>query len=66
MNGKHVSFSPIVLDPFVGPHLFERLDDLYRREQIKGFYFFANAILMKPKISERLLFYADKLTVNLS
>ncbi len=66
MGGKYVSLSPIVGDPFVDPHLFERLDDLYEREQIEGFYFFTNAISMKPKICERLLSYADKLTIHVS
>lgn len=66
MGGKYVSLTPIVGDPFVDPHIFERLDDLYRRPEIEGFYFYTNAILMKPEVSERLLAYSDKLKVFIS
>ncbi len=66
MNGKCVSLTPIVGDPFIDPHIFERLDCLHQRTQIENFYFFTNAILMKPEIGERLLIYADKLAVHIS
>ncbi|MGB3557061.1 MAG: radical SAM protein, partial [Geitlerinemataceae cyanobacterium] len=29
MGGKHVAITPIVGDPFVDPHIFDRLDDLH-------------------------------------
>ncbi|MCL1464461.1 radical SAM/SPASM domain-containing protein [Argonema galeatum] len=66
MGGKYVSMTPIVGDPFVDPHLFARLDDLYKRPEIEGFYFYTNAILMKPQVSEKLLVYGDKLKVHVS
>ncbi|HAX77157.1 MAG TPA: hypothetical protein DCY88_15310 [Cyanobacteria bacterium UBA11372] len=66
MGGKYVSMTPIVGDPFVDPHIFDRLDDLYRRPQIEGFYFYTNAILMKPDVSDRLMAYGDKLKVHVS
>lgn len=66
MGGKYVSLTPIVGDPFVDRHLFERLDDLDKRPQIKGFYFYTNAILMKPHVSQRLLTYGDKLDIYVS
>lgn len=66
MGGKYVSLTPIVGDPFVDPHLFERLDYLYQCPEIEGFYFYTNAILMKPEVSEKLLAYADKLMVYVS
>jgi len=66
MGGKYVSLTPIVGDPFVDPHIFDRLDDLYQRPQIEGFYFYTNAILMKPEVSEKLLAYGDKLKIHVS
>jgi MoaA/NifB/PqqE/SkfB family radical SAM enzyme len=66
MGGRNVSLTPIVGDPFVDPYLFERLDDLHRRPEIVYFYFYTNAILMKPGVSERLMAYGDKLRVKVS
>ncbi|MFB2895266.1 radical SAM protein [Aerosakkonemataceae cyanobacterium BLCC-F50] len=66
MGGKYISLTPIVGDPFVDPHLFARLDDLYKRQEIEGFYFYTNAILMKPQVSEKLLVYGDKLKIHVS
>lgn len=66
MGGRYVSLTPIVGDPFVDSHLFERLDDLDRRPQIQGFDFYTNGILMKPSVSSRLLNYQQKLHIHLS
>lgn len=66
MGGKHVAITPIVGDPFVDPYIFDRLDDLYNRPQIQGFHFYTNAILMKPKIIDRLLQYGERLTIFVS
>lgn len=66
LGGKYISMTPIVGDPFVDPHLFQRLDYLYQHPQIEGFYFYTNAILMKPEVSEKLLTYADKLQIYVS
>lgn len=66
MGGKHISLTPIVGDPFVDRYLFDRLDYLYSLPQIESFYFFTNAILMTPEVSEKLLTYGDKLSVHVS
>lgn len=66
MGGKYVSLTPIVGDPFVDPQIFQRLDYLYQKPQIEGFYFYTNAILMKPLVSEKLMRYGDKLHIYVS
>jgi len=66
MGGHHVSLTPIVGDPFVDKHLFERLDWLMQLEAIRGISFYTNAILMTPEKSRRLLDYAAKLHVHVS
>src|SRR5437763_7733554 len=66
MRGHHVSMTPLVGDPFVDPHLFERLDELYRRPEIDHYYFYTNGILMTPANGERLLAYAPKFRVHVS
>ena len=66
LGGSHVSLTPIVGDPFVDPHLFERLDDLARRPEIRGFYFFTNAIRMTRRHSRRLVGYGERLRVCVS
>ncbi|MBD2167448.1 radical SAM protein [Calothrix membranacea FACHB-236] len=66
MGGKYISLTPIVGDPFIDRHLFERLNDLNKRAEIKGFYFYTNSILMKPQISEKLLAYGEKLNIYVS
>ncbi len=66
LGGSHVSLTPIVGDPFVDPHLFERLDHLARRAEIRGFYFFTNAILMIRRQSRRLMGYGERLKVCVS
>jgi len=66
MGGKYVSLTPIVGDPFIDCHLFERLNDLNKRPEIQGFYFYTNAILMKPHVSEKLLAYGEKLNIYVS
>lgn len=66
MGGNYVSLTPIVGDPFVDRNIFERLDYLYSLPEIKGFYFYTNAILMKPQVSQRLLAYGEKLEIHVS
>ena len=66
MGGRGVSLTPIVGDPFVDRHLFERLDYLNQKSEIQGFYFYTNAILMKPAVIDRLLAYSDKLSIFVS
>lgn len=66
MGGRHVSLTPIVGDPFVDKHLFERLDHLAGLDAIAGISFYTNAILMTREKIERLLGYAAKLHVHVS
>ncbi len=66
LGGKHISLTPIVGDPFVDPHIFTRLDYLNKCSNIEGFYFFTNAILMKPQVSENLMRYGGKLSIYIS
>ncbi|MGH7900066.1 MAG: radical SAM protein, partial [Candidatus Binatia bacterium] len=66
MGGAHVSLTPIVGDPFLDPHLFERLERLAAESAIRGFYFFTNAIRMTPEIGERLLGYGERLRICVS
>lgn len=66
MGGRSVSLTPIVGDPFVDKHMFERLDDLMGREEIRSMSFYTNAILMTREKSERLMAYAEKLHVHVS
>ncbi len=66
LGGSHVSLTPIVGDPFVDPHLFERLDHLAQRPEIQGFYFFTNAIRMTRRHSRRLVGYGERLRVCVS
>jgi radical SAM protein with 4Fe4S-binding SPASM domain len=66
MGGHHVSLTPIVGDPFVDKHLFERLDHLMALEAVTGISFYTNAILMTRERSERLMAYASKLHVHVS
>lgn len=66
MGGHHVSLTPIVGDPFVDRHLFERLDFLMGLEGVRGISFYTNAILMGPDKCERLMAYAAKLHVHVS
>lgn len=66
MGGRHVSLTPIVGDPFVDKHLFERLDLLMDEPRVVGISFYTNAILMTPEKSARLMRYAAKLHVHVS
>lgn len=59
-GGREVDLTPIVGDPFVDKHLFERLDDLAARPRIRRFHFYTNAILMKPELAPRLLGYGER------
>jgi radical SAM protein with 4Fe4S-binding SPASM domain len=63
MGGSDVDLTPIVGDPFVDRHLFDRLDYLNSFPQIRRFCFFTNAILMKAVHYPKLLKYGSKLTV---
>ena len=66
MGGRTISLTPIVGDPFVDKHIFERLDWLMAQERITGISFYTNAILMDAAKSERLMAYAGKLHVHVS
>lgn len=66
MGGHHVSLTPIVGDPFVDKHVFDRLDHLMALDAVKGISFYTNAILMTAEKSERLMRYASKLHVHVS
>lgn len=66
MGGRHVSLTPIVGDPFVDKHVFERLDLLMNEPRVHGISFYTNAILMTPEKSARLMQYAAKLHVHVS
>lgn len=66
MGGHHVSLTPIVGDPFVDKHVFERLDHLMALDAVTGISFYTNAILMTREKSERLMRYASKLHVHVS
>lgn len=66
MGGKYVSLTPIVGEPLVDRYFFDRLNYLDKIPEIKGFYFYTNGILMKPKVSEKLLAYGDKLSIYVS
>lgn len=66
MGGRHVSLTPIVGDPFVDKHVFERLEHLMALDAVHGISFYTNAILMTAEKSERLMRYAAKLHVHVS
>ena len=66
MGGQAVSLTPIVGDPFVDKFMFERLDLLQARPQIRQIGFYTNAILMQGEKAERLFDYEDKLHVHVS
>lgn len=58
-----IDLTPIVGDPFVDKHLFERLDLLAARADVTGFHFYTNAILMKPESIARLAGYDGRFTI---
>ncbi|MEM9801926.1 MAG: radical SAM/SPASM domain-containing protein [Planctomycetota bacterium] len=66
MGGRSVSLTPIVGDPFVDKHVFDRLDHLMGLAEVRSISFYTNAILMTPDKSERLMGYAEKLHVHVS
>lgn len=66
MGGRTISLTPIVGDPFVDKHIFERLDWLMGLEGITGISFYTNAILMDADKCERLMAYVGKLHVHVS
>lgn len=63
LGGDEVDVTPIVGDPFVDKFLFERLDYLMTKPEIRRFHFYTNAILMKPEHWDRLCGYGARLTV---
>jgi radical SAM protein with 4Fe4S-binding SPASM domain len=66
MGGRGVSLTPIVGDPFVDRRLFERLDYLASKPELRGFYFYTNAILMRPQLHSRILEYDARLHIHVS
>ena len=63
LGWTEVDLTPIVGDPFVDKHLFERLDYLASRREVTRFHFYTNAILISPEDAERLLGYDERLWV---
>ncbi|MCX5789400.1 MAG: radical SAM protein [Elusimicrobia bacterium] len=57
---REVDLTPIVGDPFVDPHLFERLDYLKAKPEVKRFHFYTNTILLRPGTAERLMGYGER------
>ncbi|MBI4424047.1 MAG: radical SAM protein [Elusimicrobia bacterium] len=57
---SEVDLTPIVGDPFVDKHLFDRLDYLASRPEVARFHFYTNAILVKPEWAQRLMGYGDR------
>ena len=66
LDGTNVSLTPIVGEPFVDKHLFERLDYLSSIPQIKDIAFHTNAIIMDISKSSRLFDYINKVHLNIS
>ncbi|MFA5140072.1 MAG: radical SAM protein [Elusimicrobiota bacterium] len=60
---SEVDLTPIVGDPFVDAHLFERLDFLASKPSLRRFHFYTNSIAMKPKLAGRLVAYGERLWV---
>lgn len=60
LGPAEVDLTPIVGDPFVDKFLFERLDYLVSKTEVKRFHFYTNAILMKPELFDRLLGYGER------
>lgn len=63
LGSTEVDLTPIVGDPFVDKHLFERLDYLASRPEVTRYHFYTNAILMKPELLERLLSYGERFCI---
>ena len=55
MGGKSVGFTPIVGDPMLDKHLFERIDYLENQKNIVDLSFYTNAIALVPKKIDELL-----------
>lgn len=66
LGGEVVSLTPIVGDPLIDRHLFDRLDYLASRSEIRRYYFYTNAILLKPAAISRLLEHDRRLRVYVS
>jgi len=58
-----IDLTPIVGEPFVDGHLFERLDFLNAQPRVRRFHFYTNAILMKPEYAQRLASYGERLWI---
>ena len=58
-----IDLTPIVGDPFVDKHLFERLDWLGAHPKVTRFHFYTNAILMDAERVERLLRYDERFMI---
>lgn len=58
-----VDLTPIVGDPFVDAHVFERLDILASSPSLRKFHFYTNAIAMKAHLADRLAAYGERLWV---
>ena len=57
LGGTDVDLTPIAGDPLMDKHLIERLDYLHAHPRKPRFHFYTNAILLTPRIREKLLGY---------
>ncbi|MFI5347946.1 MAG: radical SAM protein [Elusimicrobiota bacterium] len=66
MGHGDVDLTPIVGDPFMDEHLFERLDDLRARPGVERYHFYTNAILMDEPAVARLSGHGARLQIYCS
>ena len=60
LGPAEIDLTPIVGDPFADKYLFERLDDLAARPEVKRFHFYTNAVLIKTEQLDRLMGYGER------
>ncbi len=58
-----VDLTPIVGDPFADKLLFERLDYLFGKPEVRRFHFYTNAILLGQDRAERLMKYGGRFSI---
>jgi len=66
LGGTQVGLTPVVGEPLVDRWVFDRLDYVARKREIRVCHLFTNAIALSPEVADRLLCFGDKLTVNVS
>ena len=52
-----INLTPIAGEPLLDPRLFERLDDLSSRPEVRQFYFYTNLIALNERSTDRLTNY---------